>query len=414
LEPILPELIDRFVVMSAKMEHVKSIYAVHSRSVYETVLAHYRALLRGTFDDSYLDVCRETVRQHTEVGLEARARIYASQCVLDGAITMLSRKYWFSAATLGAYCRIVAQAIQLDLALTVAMHAQAGVARHEAKRKQVEQAITDFGATIGSMIDAIKEASGSLSTTSIGLQQAASETLGRMASAAAAVNETSTSVDVAVPATEELSLSIAEIGGQASRGVDMARATVGEAERTSQAIRTLDETARHIGSVVGLIAKIASQTNLLALNATIEAARAGEAGKGFAVVASEVKALANQTSHATGEISRQVAAIQEATKRAVAEITSIAGIIQELTMVATSIASAVEQQGISAREIAGSVQTAARNSSHTAEAIRAVEQVARQGGEAANEIESWTTRLSARAQDLQAKVETFFNSVRAA
>ncbi len=215
-----------------------------------------------------------------------------------------------------------------------------------------------------------------------------------------------------MPATEELSHSISEIGEQADRGLAMARTTVSEAERTTQAIRSLDEAANHIGSVVELISRIASQTNLLALNATIEAARAGEAGKGFAVVASEVKQLANQTSQATGEISNQVTEIQDAARRAVAEITSIAGIIQNLTGVATSIAAAVEQQSASARQIASSMQIAAQNTVHTAEEIKAVEQVARRGADAAGEIQSWTERLSARAVALESKVGDFFERVR--
>jgi methyl-accepting chemotaxis protein len=41
----------------------------------------------------------------------------------------------------------------------------------------------------------------------------------------------------------------------------------------------LKRSSAEIGTVVGLISKIAKQTNLLALNATIEAARAGEAGR---------------------------------------------------------------------------------------------------------------------------------------
>ena len=75
--------------------------------------------------------------------------------------------------------------------------------------------------------------------------------------------------------------------------------------------------------MVELINTIAGQTNLLALNATIEAARAGEAGRGFAVVASEVKALAEQTAKATGEIGQQITGIQAATAESVGAIKGI-------------------------------------------------------------------------------------------
>jgi len=74
--------------------------------------------------------------------------------------------------------------------------------------------------------------------------------------------------------------------------------------------------------VVELINTIAGQTNLLALNATIEP-RPPASRQGLAVVASEVKALAEQTAKATGEIGQQITGIQAATQDSVNAIKEI-------------------------------------------------------------------------------------------
>jgi methyl-accepting chemotaxis protein len=129
-------------------------------------------------------------------------------------------------------------------------------------------------------------------------------------------------------ATEEMASSVNEISRQVQESANIANEAVEQARETNQRVGELAKAAARIGDVVELINTIAGQTNLLALNATIEAARAGEAGRGFAVVASEVKALAEQTAKATGEISLQINGIQAATKETVGAIKNIGDTIR--------------------------------------------------------------------------------------
>ena len=86
--------------------------------------------------------------------------------------------------------------------------------------------------------------------------------------------------------------------------------TISVAKNASTKSEELKLSSQSIGSVVGLIAKIADQTNLLALNAAIEASRAKEHGKGFAVVADETHLLAGESEKNAEHISAMVSTIQ--------------------------------------------------------------------------------------------------------
>lgn len=315
-----------------------------------------------------------------------------------------------------------------DIARAAVIFKENGIAKIEMEKeqKEVEQQTAtqrkvemykladEFENAVGKIIETVSSASTELESSAITLTKTAQSTQELSTIVAAASEEASANVQSVASASEEMASSVNEISRQVHESTRIAVHAVEQAQTTSGRIDALSTAATRIGDVIELINVIAGQTNLLALNATIEAARAGEAGRGFAVVASEVKALAEQTAKATGEISQQVVSIQSATQDSVNAIKDISGTIGRISEISTAIASAIEEQGSATQEIARNVQQAAQGTSEVASNIAQVQSGASETGSASTQVLSSAQSLALESNRLKLEVGKFITTVRAA
>ena len=291
-----------------------------------------------------------------------------------------------------------------ELNRTVRNDAELRTQRQELMSSEVAHFSAEVEATLaklGRISDQMLAASAQLAST-------ADDASAKTQQAATASAEASANVRDIASAANELSASVNEIDRQVEQSNAIVNKAVNEASRTNLAVKELGEAATRIGDVVKLITGIAEQTNLLALNATIEAARAGEAGRGFAVVAGEVKALAGQTSRATGEISAQIASMQRATTRSIEAINVIEHIIREIGDISGAIAAAVTEQGAATTEIARSVEIAAKRTVETADEVSLVGTATKGTRASASSVKAVADDLGSVAGHIRDQLDSFF------
>ncbi|MFP5391024.1 MAG: methyl-accepting chemotaxis protein [Gammaproteobacteria bacterium] len=140
---------------------------------------------------------------------------------------------------------------------------------------------------------------------------------------------------------------------EASKVAEQGGALVGQVVST---MGDINNSARRIVDIIGVIDGIAFQTNILALNAAVEAARAGEQGRGFAVVASEVRSLAQRSAGAAKEIKQliddSVDKVEAGTRlvdQAGSTMSELVSSVQNVSVIMAEIttASAEQESGIS-------------------------------------------------------------------
>jgi methyl-accepting chemotaxis protein-1 (serine sensor receptor) len=167
---------------------------------------------------------------------------------------------------------------------------------------QLLQALKDMNASLVKIVSEVRGGTETIATASHEIASGNLDLSARTETQASSLEETASSM-------EELTSTVkqnADSAWQANQlAVSASEVAVKGGAVVSQVVDTMgsiNESAKKIVDIIGVIDSIAFQTNILALNAAVEAARAGEQGKGFAVVAAEVRHLAQRSAAAAKEI----------------------------------------------------------------------------------------------------------------
>jgi methyl-accepting chemotaxis protein len=269
--------------------------------------------------------------------------------------------------------------------------------------EEYEKLRADFNSAMGRLQETMKVISHNTQGMRSGageISQAADDLSRRTEQQAASLEQTAAALD-------EITATVRRTAEGANQAQSVVSVTKGDAERSGQVVRDavgamgkIEQSAKEIAQIIGVIDEIAFQTNLLALNAGVEAARAGDAGRGFAVVASEVRALAQRSAEAAKEIK---ALISASTREVDAGVQLVGQTGQALQKIVTQIA---EINGV-VQEISASAQEQSTGLHQVNSAVNQMDQVTQQNAAMVEQSTAASHALAREAEELARLISRF-------